>query len=1143
MKIRPLLSVSLTLCFFAAISILHAQDYRGRVQGMVMDATQAVIPGANVSLINTKTGVTTSQKSNATGHYMFDYVDPGAYELRVDAGGFANFAQMNIMVQGRADITVNAILKPGAASQSVVVQSAPVSVEFHSSTMSTTIDQKMANDLPSLSRNPFEFAALDPSVLTTAYFSTLPYESWSAASMQIGGGSSYSDDTNEVLVDGSPVDLGAKTSYTPPMDAVQQVVIEQNPVDASYGNTAGGVMQVILKSGTNDWHGDVWYLGRYPFMQAWADRLVDTPNTTRQNMFGGSLGNPIIKNKLFNYFVNEDWKLSVPSSLVMTVPTAAQRQGDFSQTYTPNGALATIYDPMTSTYDPSTGTGSRTAFPGNQIPTSRMDPVALKIMQDMWAPNNPGDNVSGANNYKSAYNHLTNYYNFSDRADYYISDRWHVYGSVDHFKAIGSDTNPTPNQSPAFVSPDGSNNTATTISGDAVYTINPTTILTLHGDYNAFIDGYQNSQTLAGGYGSIWSSPWYTTFNVDAPTLYPRVVVNGSAFGSPWVYWYDSPHGESYSAVFSKQLNRHYLKFGFEDDHQIQTSISYDQNAFNFEPSMTADNFIQPQTATQGNGYASFLLGAMDPSSTVYTAPHGQPHWNYYALYAQDNYDVNQRLTLNLGLRWAYEAPLTDPQNRLGRYLDLSSPNPTLAANPPVMPSAVAQYSSSAPIYNGVYYFESSSHHNMYNAPFDEFMPRMGFALRINNNTSFRFGYGRFILPFSESSYSNSMGVNYPGLDASQSPLAPVLGVPQVFLQNPFPSTSPLVAPLGSQYDANYGLGSSISWYKQNYTPGANNRFDLSLQHELPDQVLVSATALLNYGYNMPLSYQANLANPNLLYQYKGALETQVANPFYQYGTPLTFAGPLRDEPTVSIDSLLTPYPQYGSLSYNNNIGGDRYQSIELKAQRPFTNGYNVLVAYDYNREATLNYWSDIQQYANQLSWETTAMPRQRLTFAGIYQLPFGRGRTYLTNASRPLEAIVGGWQLSSTFTYHSGDFLQIGNYQMSCNPAISNPTSTRWFNTSCFTLPPAFTPRSAPYFYSGLTGPRFWDLDASVMKDFHVTERIQSQLKMSSYNTTNTLMLADPDMNLEDTTFGEALQQSNFQTGRQTEIGLKLFF
>lgn len=1142
MKIRSLISALLALGILAATAVLRSQDYRGSLQGTVVDATQAVIPGATVSLTNTKTGVATVQKTNGVGHYIFNYVEPGAYRLVVESAGFARFVQENITMQAIGDVTVNAVLKAGSTSQNVVVSAAPTSVEFNSASMTTTIDQKMANDLPSLSRNPFEFATLDPSVLTTAYFATAPYVSWSAPSIQIGGGSSYSDDTNDILVDSTPVGLGAKSSYTPPMDAVQQVVVQDNPVDASYGNSSGGIMQVIMKSGTNDWHADVWYLGRYPFMQAWADRLVKTPNTTRQNMWGGSVGNPLRKNKLFNYFVYEQWKLSVPTDWIGTVPTDLQRAGDFSQTYNIDSTLDTIYDPMTATFNPVTGLGSATPFVGNKLPTNRLDPVAVRIMQDIWKPNNPGDNITGVNNYRSSFSALTDYYNFSDRVDYNINNAWRVYGRVDRFYTIVSDS--FPNATAAFVDPDGSARYAFTTSGDAVYTINPTTLLNIHGDYNSFVDGYKAQHTLAGGYGSLWSSPWYTTFANNAPTLYPRMVINRTAFGSPWVYWYDQPHGENFTGMLSKQVgSKHFVKFGVEHRRQVDTSTTFVQNVFNFSPAMTANDFVQPLTIESGNGYASFLLGAMDASSTVYTAPQTEAHWRFFSTYVQDDYKYNKRITFNLGLRWEYEAPLTDPQNRLGRYLDLSTPNPTLAINAPTMPAAVEQYASGPPIYNGVYHFETSSHRGIYDAPKIVLLPRIGVALAVNDKTALRFGYGRFMFPFSKSSYNNSMGVTYPGLTESQSPLAPVLGVPQAFLQDPFPTTNPLVPPLGKEYGADFGLGSSFNWYKQDYKPGINNRYDLSLQRQLPNQILLDVTAFLNLGHFMPLTYQVNLANPSAYYTYKGATQVQVTNPFYHYGTPLTFAGPLRNVPTLSIYSLTVPYPQYGQLYYMNNLGMDHYRAVEVKVQRPFTHGYNFMVAYDYNHEETLQYFNDLQQYANQLSWQSTAMPRHRFSVVSIYELPVGSGRRFLSDAPPILDALIGGWQLSGDFTYHSGDFLQLGAYQMSCNPAISNPGWQHWFNTSCFALNPPYTPRSNPWTYPGLNGPRFWDLDMSVQKDFNVTEKVKSQLKMSTYNTTNTLMRADPNLNLESSTFGEALYQSNFQTGRQTEIGLKFFF
>jgi hypothetical protein len=1137
MKTKLSLWVCLVACLFVAASILNAQDYRGRVQGVVMDNSEAVIPGASVSLVNTQTGVAAKQKSNEVGHYIFDYVEPGSYQVEVSAPGFADFVQQNVTVKARGDVTVNTSLKLGAESQRVVVEAAPVDVEFNSAAMATTIDQKMANDLPMLTRNPFVAATLDPGVFSNTTGLT-PFNSWAATSMQVGGGSAQSID---VLVDSTPVGLGAKASYTPPMDSVDQLVVQENPVDASYGNSAGSVMQVVMKSGNNDWHGNIWYLGRYPFMQALADRTTRGKNTTRQNMWGGSLGNPIRKNKIFNYFVYEQWKMSAPTSWVGTVPTSLQAAGDFSQTYNRDGNLAVIYDPMTTTFDAISGLGTRTPFAGNKIPSGRMDPVAVRLMKDFFAPNNAGDNITGANNYKSSFSALTAYYNFSDRVDYNISDKWRVYGRVNRFHTIVTDS--FPNATAAFVDPDGSARNAFTTSGDAVYTINPETVLNLHGDYNSFVDGYQASKTLDGGYSSIWQNNWYNTFKVDAPTLYPRMVVNGTAFGSPWVYWSDNPYGLSFSGTITKQIARHYLKAGFEDRHQVNKSISYSQNVFNFSPAMTADDFVVSHTNLYGNGYASFLLGAMDSNSTVYTTPHKESHWNSYAAYVQDDFKLNKRLTLNLGLRWEYEAPLTDPQNRLGRYLDLTQPNPTLAANPVTLPTAVDQYRMKGPIFNGVYNFTTSDHRSMYDAPKFELLPRFGLAFRVDDKTAIRFGYGRFLFPFAKSNYNNSLGVAYPGLDASQSPLAPVLGVPQVFLQNPFPSTSPLIPPLGNQYGANYGLGNSMTWFKQNFTPGKYDRFNFSVQRQLPNKMLLDVTVPVNIGSHLPLRYDVNLANPNIYYTAKGTVAAQVANPFYQYATPITFPGTLRNQKTQSIYNLTVPYPQYGSLYYMDDIGGDHYRALQVKVQRPFRDGYNFTFGYNYNREQTKQFFNDLNQYANRLAWREGTQPRHRITAAGIYELPFGHGRKYLNSGMPVLNLIAGGWQLSGSLTYHSGNYLTVGSYQMDGNPAISDPTIKRWFDTTKFHLNPAYTPRSNRYTYPGLTGPRFWDLDLSFAKDFAVYDRVKSQLKMSTYNSTNTLMRADPDMNFTSATFGQALRQASGQSGRQTEIGLKFFF
>ncbi len=270
------------------------------------------------------------------------------------------------------ELTVDATLTPGALQQSVTVTSAPPLLETTSSNVDLTIDTKMANDTPRLDRNPFKLTLIEPAAVNTRG-EMLPYNSWAANSVDLGGGTNLK---NNLLVDGNPIGIGHKAGYPPNQDDVQESVVSQNSVDASSGHSAGGLISLTTKSGTNEWHGMAFYLGRYPWLSAEADRTRNVTNAQRQNMYGGTFGNPILKNKLFNFFSIEDWKINSPYSYTETVPTPLERGGDFSQTVDATGAQRLIYDPFIApTVDPSTGTLVRTPFAGNVIPSSRFDPI------------------------------------------------------------------------------------------------------------------------------------------------------------------------------------------------------------------------------------------------------------------------------------------------------------------------------------------------------------------------------------------------------------------------------------------------------------------------------------------------------------------------------------------------------------------------------------------------------------------------------------------------------------------------------------------------------------------------------------------------------------------------------------------------
>ena len=247
----------------------HSQEFRATIQGIVTDSSQAVVVGATVTLLNVKTNVGVVRQTNDVGLYRFDYVDPGSYMVSVQMSGFAKFVQQNIVAQARGDITVNAELETGGVSETVTVSESPVAVQFNSTNIGLTVDSKLAADIPRLDRNPFKLDLLNPAVQETRRTEMMPYHSWAANSTELGGGT---DKKNDLLVDGSPIGSGYKASYVPNSDAVQEVNVQQNAVDAEAGHSAGGAISMTMKSGTNEYHGSLFYLGRNPSLN------VDVPH-------------------------------------------------------------------------------------------------------------------------------------------------------------------------------------------------------------------------------------------------------------------------------------------------------------------------------------------------------------------------------------------------------------------------------------------------------------------------------------------------------------------------------------------------------------------------------------------------------------------------------------------------------------------------------------------------------------------------------------------------------------------------------------------------------------------------------------------------------------------------------------------------
>lgn len=1131
---------------------MWGQDYRGRVQGVISDSTNAAVVQATVTLVNTNTKTATTRTTDETGRYLFDFVEPGTYSLTAEASGFGKFVQENIQVLVRSDITVNASLKVGDLSQTVTVADSAVEIQFNTTTLSQTIDGTMLKELPVLARNPFTLALLDPAVVNrySDVSKRNPFYQLSTTGVDVGGQTSG---RNEVQIDGSPIGVGSRGSYSPPMDAVQEFTVQQNSVDAESGFSAGGVMNVGMKAGTNEYHGSLYYFGRNPSLNAVSNAFTRAPNVVRNHVGGGTIGAPIIKNKLFTFFTYERWKNRQPYTKVMTLPTDQERIGDFSRSLTKAGAVRTIFDPWTTKTDNATNAVTRTPFANNIIPASRIDPTSKLFLADIWGPNNPGDDATGINNYRTGYAWFLNYWNLSNRTDWNITDKWKVFGRYSVIRTRLDNNNY--GNSPATTSDNGGLMDALNAAFDSVYTLSARTVINFRMGVVYSEDEYDSDWAKLGeaGLAKYWNNGWYKPYTADSPAVYyPALNIGGASFGkSSW--WSYRPRKYSYQGSMGHDRGRHYMKFGMAYRHAYEYSQLPNLGSFPFAANYTAETYNAPNTLLYGSAWATFLLGAIDNSLTAnYVSPRYTKQ-DQYGLFFQDDFKINRRITLNLGLRWEYETAPSERQGRLARMLDLTNPIPEFQSNPPVMPPQVASISGAPkPTYNGAWIYTTDDKPGLYNAPRRSFLPRVGVAIRANDRTAIRVGYARYAVPLmSVLGYSWILPSNDGYSQTSNGPVA-VQGVPQGVFADPFPATNPLVLPVGrgaGRY-TNLGNTGATTWANQNLKIPMNDRFNFTVERDLFAGFKLDGTFFMNFGSNMVPEGQGgnagfgqslNMVDPQLSYTYKSQLTAAVNNPFF--GLPASvMPGQLRGQRTTPLSNLLRPYPQYGDLTMAFMPGvSNVYKALQLRVQRRFASGYSLVYGYNYNRESTDAFFNSPDQYANKLTMIPASSPRHRMTIGTTIDLPLGKGRKFGAGMHPILNAVIGGWSTSHIFMWNSGSFLRFGQLEVSGTPTVDNPTWSKWFNTAAFSQAIPFTPRMNPYQYDGLTGPRFWQLDSTISKNFDLTEKFKLEFRLEGYNLTNSVMPGNPNLTVTSTQFGGITSQVNY--GREVQYTLRLHF
>ncbi len=563
------------------------------------------------------------------------------------------------------------------------------------------------------------------------------------------------------------------------------------------------------------------------------------------------------------------------------------------------------------------------------------------------------------------------------------------------------------------------------------------------------------------------------------------------------------------------------------------------------------------------------MLGYVDNASIAARVPIQETIEKGYAVYVMDDFKVSSRLTLNLGLRYEYEPGPIDAQNRLSQRLDLTQQIPDMILSPPNIPATVTNLLASKGerhIFNGAWVFTNADSRSAWRREKFIFQPRLGGAFRITDKSVFRFGWGRYISPSSR--IRDPLGdfvLQYSGF-ATSTPAPGTIsnGRPQATLSNPFPvAIAPIQQPVGQSLGRYTNLGNSIGAAGNatngidpfDMKPQTNDRFSFSYQREIWGRFILDFNYFHNRGQNVPYAVDINMADPSFAYEVpRSIFNLSIANPFLNYLTPTTFPGTLRSQTTITQGGLLRPYPQYGVINQTNNTGkGERLNSFEIQAQRPFWKGISVLVAFAYQREQTQEFFDDLATYARQFEWRDTDTPRSRFTSAVSWDIPVGKGRRLLNDAPKGVDLVVGGWTFTTITRLYSGRplfFTQ--NLIVDGNPKLDNPTQDRWFDTSKFhALPTSTNPalpvnlrkRDNPWTFPGVEGPGIWQSDITLSKSFQLTERFRLEVRGESYNVFNHLNLANPIVDFNNANFGRITTKLVAYNGREVQYGLRLVF
>ncbi|HEY1946837.1 MAG TPA: carboxypeptidase-like regulatory domain-containing protein [Bryobacteraceae bacterium] len=1126
--------------FIAALLLLFTfhlpgQTPTGAVQGVVTDPSGAIVAGAKVSVVNVGTNETKDLTTDSSGHYLVTFLTPGSYDVSVSALGFNGAKETGIKIDVSQNRQVDFILKVGAVSEQIEVQASAAALETQSATTGQVIDSKKVVDLPLNGRNPFSLATLVPGVSNVG----------NASTPHIGGSRNA---VNEESLDGMTNILPENNvgnnvaAYTPIVDSVQEFSVQTNSLAAEYGRFGGGVINLVTKSGTNTWHGGLFEFQRNSVLNAtdfFVNRNGKTKPSSNERQYGGTLGGPIFipkiydgHNKTFFFFGFQGDNASAAATTTDTVPTAQQLAGNF------NG-IANIYDPTSTLTTNAQGQSVRAQFAGNQIPTSRLNPVALKAQSYFPAPN-AGAAGAITNNFIAVGATANTDYKWDARLDHNFTPNWHMFTRVSHDWNNSSplyDYGPT---NPASQGGSGPNaGGAYSVSMDHTLTLSPTLVA----DFRyGFARSYSLRTPLGDGFlpSSLGLPTSLDAVGATRVLNFPRFALNnGAGLGNTgYVDLVENPSAHDITASLTKILSHHTIKFGGEWRKLFINFYQYGfpDGQFNFDQTWTQQ--ILSNGNGTGNAYASYLLG-LPTSGQVTHEPTASDASVYGALYVQDDWKVTSKLTVNIGLRWDVDLPRTERYNRLS-YWDPSLPSPIQGQVP-----ASACPSCGNLVGQLIYVGTPQSKYGRAQGPtqWKDFGPRFGFAYSGDSKTVLRGGFGISYAPsaLQAAGTTGSPGVQGFGGTTNVNSSFDNQKTINATLSNPFPQgyTLPQGAAGGPGSQIGLGIGESFfSSYRNPYSI----EWNFNVQRQLPGGMTLEAGYIANRGVYLvdgEVTQPYSQLNPS--YAALGnQLTTQVKNPFY--GIITTPGSPL-SQPTVSYNQLLEPYPQYTNVGSFRKPGATSfYNGIIARLDKRFSNGLTFLASFTGGKTmddsaAAVSYLGAISgtradQYNRRLEWSVSPQDVSKsFVTSFVYELPFGQGKRFGNSAPRFANLLIKGWSVNGIVSAHTGTplILSGATNQTQLNAstqrpdttgqsaAISNPTINRWFNTSTFFQPPQFTFGNASRTIPNVRNPGAVNADISFFKNnyFGKENRENIQFRAELFNSLNHPQFSAPNTSI----------------------------